>query len=536
MPINPNIALGVQPQPQPVNMLGQLGQLYALKAARQEVEGGEAMREAFAQGGDLNDPAFLQKLRAANPKMALEIEAKNLAGQKTRTEILKDRIAMSRDALANVNTPEAYLAWHEANHKDPMMASFFASNGITAADSRARIMAELAKPGGLDKLKRESALGATELQKQLMQTERTYGAAAISAAPGHARNALEREKYRDQLAGGGDVHTVTVTDPETNEPIEVLARRDLRTGQLIPMSVQQPPISVNVSPSSATSTITPPAVGGGGATSTNALAPTPAPSVNTLAPNAVTGSPAGSVVAPTPAPTSFARPKASAPTLTEVDDPANPGQKLRVDARIYKQGGTLGDPGVLGVARTEKLTPAQTLKLKTEMGKDFKVAENAIASTNELLESIDAVRSSDLKAISGPIAGRTPSAKEASLTAESRIENLKGKVTALGKASAAMTGAIGSIANQEWKILADQIAVLDLTKGEKAVSEQIDRLENMARGTVNRIRDAYERQYSEHFDLAPQYREVPNITYTPGKYTRTGRATSGVDSSNPWLK
>lgn len=200
MPINPTIALGAQPQQQPVNMLGQLGQLYALKAAKQEVEGGEALREAFASGGDLNDPAFVQRLRAANPKMALEIEAKNLAGQKTRTEILKDRIAMSRDALANVNTPEAYLAWHEANHKDPMMASFFASNGITAEDSRARIMAELAKPGGLDKLKRESALGATELQKQLMQTERTYGAAAISAAPGHRQADLAVQKYRDELA------------------------------------------------------------------------------------------------------------------------------------------------------------------------------------------------------------------------------------------------------------------------------------------------------------------------------------------------
>ena len=533
MPINPNIALGVQPQPQPVNMLGQLGQLYALKAARQEVEGGEAVRDFFSKGGDLSTPEGQRQIMTAAPKLGGQLIKQQADIRKVQIDTLKDEIGLRRDALANVRTPEDYLAWHDANHTG-QLGAFFKSAGINP--SRESIMAELAKPGGLDRLVRGSALGATKLQQELMQTERTYGAASISAAPGHARNALEREKYRDQLAGGGDVHTVTVTDPETNEPIEVLARRDLRTGQLIPMSVQQPPISVNVSPSSATSTITPPAVGGGGATSTNALAPTPAPSVNTLAPNAVTGSPAGSVVAPTPAPTSFARPKASAPTLTEVDDPANPGQKLRVDARIYKQGGTLGDPGVLGVARTEKLTPAQTLKLKTEMGKDFKVAENAIASTNELLESIDAVRSSDLKAISGPIAGRTPSAKEASLTAESRIENLKGKVTALGKASAAMTGAIGSIANQEWKILADQIAVLDLTKGEKAVSEQIDRLENMARGTVNRIRDAYERQYSEHFDLAPQYREVPNITYTPGKYTRTGRATSGVDSSNPWLK
>ena len=524
MPINPNIALGAQPQQQPVNMLGQLGQLYALKAAKQEVEGGEALREAFASGGDLNDPAFVQRLRAANPKMALEIEAKNLAGQKTRTEILKDRIAMSRDALANVNTPESYLAWHEANHKDPMMASFFASNGITAEDSRARIMAELAKPGGLDKLKRESALGATELQKQLMQTERTYGAASISAAPGHRQADLAVQKYRDELANPklerveGDTGFYLYDPRKPNSAVPL---------GMAPVAPAAAPVTTPAAPvnslitTQAAPTINLNALTGG---APNQAGPTVA--------NAAAADAAARAAAAQP---SALRPKGTAPTLTRVEDPANKGQMLEVDARTYR-GGTIGDPGVIGVARTEKLTPAQTLKLKTEMGKDFKVAENAIASTNELLESIDAVRSSDLKAISGPIAGRTPSAKEASLTAESRIENLKGKVTALGKASAAMTGAIGSIANQEWKILADQIAVLDLTKGEKAVSEQIDRLENMARGTVNRIRDAYERQYGEHFDLAPQYREVPNITYTPGKYTRTGRATSGVDSSNPWLK
>lgn len=267
MPINPNIALGVQPQQQPVNMLGQLGQLYALKAAKQEVEGGEALREAFASGGDLNDPAFVQRLRAANPKMALEIEAKNLAGQKTRTEILKDRIAMSRDALANVNTPESYLAWHEANHKDPMMASFFASNGITAEDSRARIMAELAKPGGLDKLKRESALGATELQKQLMQTERSYGAASISAGPQYARLAFDKDK--------------DAREQRQQEELARLMRGEPPTGAPAPTAgpTAATPVGAGSVPTGASAPTAAPATA-----PTNALAPTATPSVNALAP------------------------------------------------------------------------------------------------------------------------------------------------------------------------------------------------------------------------------------------------------------
>ena len=57
MPINSNIALGVQQQ-QPVNMLGQLGQIMAIKAAQQEMEGSEGVRSAFAQGAP-DDPTKL---------------------------------------------------------------------------------------------------------------------------------------------------------------------------------------------------------------------------------------------------------------------------------------------------------------------------------------------------------------------------------------------------------------------------------------------------------------------------------------------
>ena len=295
---------------------------------------------------------------------------------------------------------------------------------------------------------------------------------------------------------------------------------------------------VDISPSSATSTYTPSGGGGGGGGgggTPNVLATqvapqggtAPAPNVNALNPNA-----------PAPAAPIFARPKQPLrqPSLTEVDDPFNAGQKLRVDANVYKQGTGLGAPGVLGVARTENLTPAQKQKIKSEMGKDHEAVTKTIQETNGLLESIDAVRSSNLKAVSGPFDARTPTVKEESLTAESRFENLKGKVTAIAKAAASMSGAIGSIANQEWQILANQIAVLDLKKGDVANLEQIEQLERQAMSIANRMRDGFERKYGDNFDLAPQYKDVPNVTYKPGQYTATGKKTPKVDSTNPWLK
>lgn len=190
MPINPNIALGVQPQ-QPVNMLGQLGQLYALKAARQEVEGGENVRDFFAQGGDLSTPEGQRAIMTAAPKLGGQLIKQQADIRKTQIDTLKDEIALRRDALANVRTPEEYLAWHEANHSGAL-GNFFKSAGIKP--STESIMAELAKPGGLERLKRESALGATKLQQELMQTERSIQVANIGAGPAYARLAFDKER------------------------------------------------------------------------------------------------------------------------------------------------------------------------------------------------------------------------------------------------------------------------------------------------------------------------------------------------------
>jgi hypothetical protein len=263
----------------------------------------------------------------------------------------------------------------------------------------------------------------------------------------------------------------------------------------------------------------------------------PTPSVNALtqpAPNQA-GPTVAAAAAAAAQPTIIKPYRAEiAPSLTEVDDPFNAGQKLKVDARVYKQGTGLGAPGVLGVARTEKLTPAQTVKLKTEMGSDFKILDNVTAQTNDLLKSIDMLRDPDitkgLKAITGYSGVFTPTFKDASQLAQTRLDNLRGKVIALGKASASMTGAIGSIANQEWKILADQIAAIDPKMGDKALLEQVQLVEDRAIGVFERAKEQYGRQYGEYFEkIGPQYSTMPTLK-------PRGASSSGVDNDNPLLR
>ncbi len=165
-----------------------------------------------------------------------------------------------------------------------------------------------------------------------------------------------------------------------------------------------------------------------------------------------------------------------------------------------------------GKATTPKpLTEPQAIKLRTDVAKDYKSATTTLAQMDDLLDSIDAVKTAPgLSAATGFIGKYVPSIPEGKAAqAETRIANLRGKVTALGKATAAMSGAIGSIANQEWKILADQIAALDEVKGKGPLLEQIALVEQQAVGARERIRDAYEKTRSEDFQRFPQFRELP---------------------------
>ena len=168
-------------------------------------------------------------------------------------------------------------------------------------------------------------------------------------------------------------------------------------------------------------------------------------------------------------------------------------------------------------AAAPALTEAQLIKRRDTIAKEYKSARSALQVTQDVLDSAQAVKSSPGLARATGVGSLLPSfpGGEAAF-ADVRLQNLKGKITALGKAAAASTGAIGQIANQEWKILADQIAAIEPLKGGSPMIEQIDLLEAQARGAMERIRDAYEKQFGEDFERFPQYADLPAPTSGPG--------------------
>jgi hypothetical protein len=109
MPINPNIALGVQPIQQ-TNMLGQVGQMMALKAASQDIQGNEALRDFYTKGGDATTPEGIRALMAANPKMGMQIlkgqsemSARDVETQAKSLKSIKDNVSLvnSREGMVD---------------------------------------------------------------------------------------------------------------------------------------------------------------------------------------------------------------------------------------------------------------------------------------------------------------------------------------------------------------------------------------------------------------------------------------------------
>ena len=106
-------------------------------------------------------------------------------------------VQQSRDALAYVNSPEQYLAWHEANHSNPVLGPMLSKMGVTAEQSRAKIMDELQRPGGLERLIQQSAAGADKISG-IMQGRLNQMSADRNTAAANARKAQEMA----QISGG----------------------------------------------------------------------------------------------------------------------------------------------------------------------------------------------------------------------------------------------------------------------------------------------------------------------------------------------
>lgn len=153
-------------------------------------------RPALMQQADALEKQGLEK-----QKTGAEVSAKN-------ADAIASAIKNSRTWLDGISTPEQYLAWHEANHRDPVLGPYLESRGITAGQARDNIDQALKTPGGFERMLMESKLGAEKTYANLMQ-QREFDLKAkneLIGPDGKVNTALLGAKQQVAKAGASSVN------------------------------------------------------------------------------------------------------------------------------------------------------------------------------------------------------------------------------------------------------------------------------------------------------------------------------------------
>ena len=219
MPINPAIAMGVRgielqdplaqygrvaaiQNAQQQNMLAQQQLAQARRAEEQQNALSAAFKDAYnAETGEINtnrlrstlaNSGFGSQIPAVEKTLG-ELATQRLTQQKLEGEVVNSRLTQSRNLLGTIdpsdpNAPAQYMAWHEANHRDPVLGPLLASRGVTAEQSRARIERAIqAGPEAFARMLTQSMLGVEEFAKQNAPkffTQDIGGTTQIVSVPG----------------------------------------------------------------------------------------------------------------------------------------------------------------------------------------------------------------------------------------------------------------------------------------------------------------------------------------------------------------
>jgi hypothetical protein len=184
------------------------------------------------------------------------------------------------------------------------------------------------------------------------------------------------------------------------------------------------------------------------------------------------------------------KPYLLATTLMGAQSPSNPGN-----------GAEQGETRQQKLARKTEVANAYT-KTQALMDKAYNPKEGVIA----LASKIKALSADQKESITG-YSGYIPSFRASSREADTLIGNLKGVVTGLGKDAAAASGAIGPMAVQEWKIVADMIAKLDLEgMTPRALDAQMNRIIEQVRNATNLAERVYNVQYGDDIKEYPDFK------------------------------
>lgn len=171
MAIDPSIALATKPVEieSPVDQYLKVLQLRQAKNAIDDAEIEHKNRNALLAYlptiKNYNDPEVINALNTRFGKQGLEFAksysdraSAELTRQKVEGDLIDSEMKRSKEMLAGVSTPDQFIAWHEANHSNPILGPWLDKIGATQEKARQRINDSVAN-GTFPQLLQESALG-----------------------------------------------------------------------------------------------------------------------------------------------------------------------------------------------------------------------------------------------------------------------------------------------------------------------------------------------------------------------------------------
>lgn len=163
--------------------------------------------------------------------------------------------------------------------------------------------------------------------------------------------------------------------------------------------------------------------------------------------------------------------------------------------------------------RVEAVKGSETYnKQKAKQSTDYAAANNALRELEKVKSAVSDVKNTtgyQKASNTGTLMANMPNVPLASSWSgaydfQTKYKNLKGSVATLGRAAASLQGKLGNMAVQEWKLVSDAIANLDLENMDADVLDgQLDIIANDILSLEAQVRDAYEQEYGGSQFYAP---------------------------------
>ena len=296
MALDTNIALGVKPIEQP-NMLAQMGQMMQLRQAQQGFESENALRDFYAQGGDLSTAEGKRRLMSKVGLKGMDIIGKQSEISARDIGTAEKSLGMLKDQAGLVKTPQDAARWLTSLYQNPLTSPYVSA----VAPMDVALAAIPNDPAGLQVWLRNASLKAKDLFESAdarLQAETSRYSTNVAA--GTAANRLNFDKSKDKRE-----------QDQLNAALDIVGTAPVSSATAIPINM-----------------------GGGGAPTTQMP---PAGGVQTPAAGVVPVTPpAGAVGQPNVLATQVAPPTTSAPPQTTVNNLGQGSQKEQLIDQISR--------------------------------------------------------------------------------------------------------------------------------------------------------------------------------------------------------